>query len=111
MRRAAAPCARSRTSSGAKASLSGSSTKTCQPSESIVWCALRTFVPSSSSPTIAASAAPAGPSSAAANLRERREARVPPDEVVVRMRDEHTVASRPRRRSPRFRHGRARFPA
>ena len=45
-RRAAAPCARCADFSGANASLSGSSTKTRQPSDSIVWKALSTFVPS-----------------------------------------------------------------
>ena len=43
-------------SSGANASLSGSSTKTCQPSGSIVWKALSTSVPSWSCPIVAASA-------------------------------------------------------
>ena len=51
--------------SGANASLSGSSTKTRQPSESMVWYALSTFVPSGSRPIVAASSGLfAGPLSA-----------------------------------------------
>ena len=51
--------------SGAYASLSGSSTKTRQPSGSTVWYALSTFVPSRSRPTVAVSAAAVGVCSAA----------------------------------------------
>ena len=77
---------------GANASLNGSSTKTCQPSESIVWYALKTFVPSGSRPIVAASASASLPASAerGPHLRQRGQARAPEEEVGVRMGDEHT---------------------
>ena len=78
--------------SGAKASLSGCSTNTRQPSGLIVWNALSTFLPCSIAPDPCSVAGGVRTSSKrGSNLRQRGEARVPKDEVDVRVRHEFPV--------------------